>query len=683
MKRFLLLLAGHWALAVGLAADGPNAAFNLQDFAKLPVVFNGRHQPIDSVARNSLVQMRDRYSLYDSTEKRTVPAYEWFAEVAMNPDAADARRTFRIDHPELISLLKLPEKDEARGEDGKNYSWNQIEPGFKEVEDQARRVFEREDPKRSERPTDASQRTTFEQATIKLRSALTLYLRLKNTIIPGNTTNLLADVARFRAVAEEFRAKPTEPDVRQRLVSEIFNWELIDSFDAPLVLPPTEILPGREGWSRIGSGVASLVWGDQAGELFRTLQDLRRVSAAPGMEGSAMLNSLRERFNALLDGATAPKPTLAALETLEKLANAFRARDAATFNSQLAGYQQQLAGNPAVAADLQKASREAFFNRLAPFYNTMPLYVIAFLLGCFYWFNFSEWARKTSFWLIAVAFVVHTVGLIFRMWLEGRPPVTNLYSSAIFIGWGSVGLGLLLERFWKNAIGLVVGSALGFVTLIVAHNLALGGDTLQMLQAVLDTNFWLATHVVIVTLGYASTYVAGFLAIIYIVRGAFTMGLTEAVGKSLARMVYGIVCFATLFSFVGTVLGGIWADQSWGRFWGWDPKENGALIIVLWNALILHARWGGLVRERGLMNLAIVGNIVTSWSWFGTNMLGIGLHSYGFTSGAFMWLGIFIISQLVLVGLGLLPETMWRSSIPRSTAKEPKLKPTKRRPAAV
>ncbi len=132
-------------------------------------------------------------------------------------------------------------------------------------------------------------------------------------------------------------------------------------------------------------------------------------------------------------------------------------------------------------------------------------------------------------------------------------------------------------------------------------------------------------------------------------------------GKALTRMIYGIVCFATLFSFVGTVLGGIWADQSWGRFWGWDPKENGALIIVLWNALILHARWGGMVKERGIANLAIVGNIVTSWSWFGTNMLGIGLHSYGWTDSAFMWLMVFIGSQLALVALGLTPRARWRS----------------------
>jgi cytochrome c biogenesis factor len=126
-------------------------------------------------------------------------------------------------------------------------------------------------------------------------------------------------------------------------------------------------------------------------------------------------------------------------------------------------------------------------------------------------------------------------------------------------------------------------------------------------------------------------------------------------------MVYGVVCFATLFSFVGTVLGGIWADQSWGRFWGWDPKENGALLIVLWNAIILHARWGGLVRERGLMNLAVFGNIVTSFSWFGVNMLGIGLHSYGFMDAAFQWLRAFDISMLAIIALGLLPLHLWRS----------------------
>jgi ABC-type transport system involved in cytochrome c biogenesis permease subunit len=191
------------------------------------------------------------------------------------------------------------------------------------------------------------------------------------------------------------------------------------------------------------------------------------------------------------------------------------------------------------------------------------------------------------------------------MWLEGRPPVTNLYSSALFVGWGAVALCLVLERIYRNAIGSVAAGMIGFGTLLIAHHLALSGDTLEMMRAVLDSNFWLATHVVVVvTTGYAATFLAGFLALIYIVRGVFTKSLDKATADALARMVYGIVCFATLFSFVGTVLGGIWADQSWGRFWGWDPKENGALIIVIWNAIILHARWGGLVKQRGLMCLA-------------------------------------------------------------------------------
>jgi len=199
-----------------------------------------------------------------------------------------------------------------------------------------------------------------------------------------------------------------------------------------------------------------------------------------------------------------------------------------------------------------------------------------------------------------------------------------------------------------------------------------------MLQAVLDTNFWLATHVVIITLGYASTFFAGILGIAYILLGLFTPLLRQGVsrqgavaagragaaelGKVLAKMAYAIVCFATLFSFTGTVLGGIWADQSWGRFWGWDPKENGALIIVLWNAVVLHARWGGLVRERGVMVMTVVGNIVTAWSWFGVNLLSIGLHSYGFMEGGAKWLYyVFVPTQLVVIALGLIPTRLWRS----------------------
>src|SRR6185436_11753807 len=130
-------------------------------------------------------------------------------------------------------------------------------------------------------------------------------------------------------------------------------------------------------------------------------------------------------------------------------------------------------------------------------------------------------------------------------------------------------LGMILERLFRDGIGVAVAATLGFSSLIIAHQLSAEHDTMEMMRAVLDTNFWLATHVVVVTLGYASTFVAGFLALFYILLGVFTKALRPELARNLARMVYAIVCFATLFSFVGTVLGGIWADQSWGRFWGW------------------------------------------------------------------------------------------------------------------
>jgi cytochrome c biogenesis factor len=136
------------------------------------------------------------------------------------------------------------------------------------------------------------------------------------------------------------------------------------------------------------------------------------------------------------------------------------------------------------------------------------------------------------------------------------------------------------------------------------------------------------------------------------------------VNKTLYGMTYGVICFALFFSFLGTVLGGIWADQSWGRFWGWDPKENGALLIVLWNAIILHARWGGYARERGIMAMAIFGNVITSLSWFGVNMLGVGLHSYGFMDSAFWALAGVCASQLVLIAIAYVPPRFWARSTP-------------------
>ena len=356
------------------------------------------------------------------------------------------------------------------------------------------------------------------------------------------------------------------------------------------------------------------------------------------------------------------------LEPLAQIGAGWAAQDPALFNLGVGSLRAVV--QKAQPEALGQADHERLFNRAQPFYTGMVIYLIALLSLFASWLWKRELLQPAAFALLCAGALIHTAGLVSRIVLQGRPPVTNLYSSAVFVGWSAVILGIILERIYRKGFGTAVAGVAGFASLIVAHHLASDGDTMEMMRAVLDSNFWLATHVVTITIGYSGTFLAGALAIGYTLRRHLAPRLDPANTKALVSMTYGVICFALFFSFVGTVLGGIWADQSWGRFWGWDPKENGALLIVLWNAVILHSRWGGFVRERGLMAMAIFGNVITSLSWFGVNMLGVGLHSYGFIDSAFWALSAFIASQLLLVGLHLLPRRFWsrdRSVVAAST----------------
>jgi ABC-type transport system involved in cytochrome c biogenesis permease subunit len=616
MKKWLpWIVAGACALWL-LSGLRPvtEQGFQTRAFGRLPVLLNGRIQPLDSVARNSLLQIRTKQSVYLG-HGQSLTADEWLLEVMAKPETADSRAVFRIDHPELQSMLKLPKETNY-------FTFDQIKPGVDELEKQARRINEIED----------ANRTPFEKQVMHLYSNLSLYHRLKNSLQPEDSEDFAVEIAQFQktipagvtAVRAREQSKTYDQEAFNRVLEFLSRYDTLSNLAYPLLVPPPHPEKSRDDWQNVGTA----------------LMDVTR-------------------------GAELPP----AINYYASMATAYRQGKPDEFNRAVGEYQAWLGQN--FVPEARKGQREFFYNDFAPFYKAIYLYLAAFLLACISFFNLTEWLRRSALYLVSLAWLVHTFGLVLRMVLEGRPPVTNLYSSAIFIGWAAVLIGVILERFFPIGIGILTGSIIGFVTQVIAHNLALGGDTMEMLRAVLDTNFWLATHVVIVTLGYAATFFAGLLAVIYIVTGVFTRSLSANTGRMLARMVYGIICFATLFSFTGTVLGGIWADQSWGRFWGWDPKENGALIIVLWNALILHARWDGMVAERGIMNLAVFGNVVTSFSWFGVNMLGIGLHAYGFMEEAFKWLVIFIVSQLVIIGIGMLPQRFWLSFRSRPPAPVP------------
>ncbi len=636
MKRFIpllvLVLAAAW-LASALRPQKNAGEADLVAFGRLPVLVNGRIKPLDTVARTSLLMMQGRQRVSDPTNPKPLVATptEWLADVLFNPAKADDYPTFRLsatDSPELLTLMGITVKETKITYESAvlrtlaladfvpgtrtRFSFNQLSPKLAELDRQAQLAS----------PVDPQLRTLFQKAVMQLRERVMLYQRLKHSVQLPDSRNFLSEVVQFQqgltagvaAVRARQKGEPHDEAAFKAMLAAAQRYDTMDQLGYLLTIPPAAGDTDPTHWQTVGHTL---------------LETFETGDINPNVMAYAALGS------------------------------AWRDRSAVQFNEIVRLFGAQFTKR--FAPQLTKSDVETRFNAAEPFYKSTQLYIIAFLLAIFSWLKWPEVLGRSAFYLTLLAFVATTAGIATRMWLEDRPPVTNLYSSALFVGWGSVGLCLILEKIYRNAIGSVAAGMIGFVTLLIAHHLSLSGDTLEMMRAVLDTNLWLATHVVIVTIGYAATFLAGFLALIYIFRGVFTRSLDKDTADALARMVYGIVCFATFCSLVGTVLGGIWADQSWGRFWGWDPKENGALMIVLWNAVILHARWGGLVKQRGLMCLAIFGNVITSWSWFGTNMLGVGLHSYGFMDAAFWWLLFFVLTQVAVIALAQLPLARWRS----------------------
>ncbi len=253
-------------------------------------------------------------------------------------------------------------------------------------------------------------------------------------------------------------------------------------------------------------------------------------------------------------------------------------------------------------------------------------------------------------WSIGVAaLLMFTAAMTVRVIITGRPPVTSLYSSILFVGWVATVIGPVFSRRGVRKDIAVPAWLMGGVLIALSSGFGGGQDTLGILQAVLDTNFWLMVHVLTISLGYALNLFAGVVAHLYLGTKILQRYREDRLER-LYRLIYAFLASGLVFTFAGTMLGGFWADQAWGRFWGWDPKENGALMIVLWGSILLHARPAGLVKDTGFAVGTVLTIPVVLFSWFGVNLLGVGLHSYGFRNGSLIGLAGFSAFELVLAG---------------------------------
>ncbi len=696
----LVLVLAAW---IGSRARPPRSVDNLPDinaFGRLPVVFEGRVKPFDTLARNSL-RVISGLNTYRDDNNTQQPAIRWLLDEVTNSDQAGQHRVFRIESLDVLATLELKRRK------GFRYAFREFEehvnpaPGEQsEYRKQLATAME----------TAPEQMTQYQRKLRELHNKIQHYfaLRAAHTLIkPGTDVSFdrLMSIMRMRELTDERAnlplAVPSAELEWQTLSLESLRAWARDAaaewkVDSPGALA-TELVrrfgelrdPGFEANVRSRAIDQVVVRARQQGlpgppsELRATIQrHLEQLNAEErerliGRIRQELLDGIVQQVSGVLVPIVGPQglstETPVGYRRLAEIFAAWEADQAETFNLEIEKLREDYETESPKDYRGWKAGFEHHFNNFEPFVLAMGLYVIVFLLVAISWLIWPEQFNRAALWLVYLTFALHTYGLVSRIIISGRPPVTNLYSSAVFIGWAAVVAGIIIERVYRMGMGNVISAAAGFGTLLIAQNLAGDGDTFTVLVAVLDTQFWLATHVVCITEGYTSTYVAGLLGIVYILRGVCTPSLSDSVGKNLARAIYGTTCTAMFFSFVGTVLGGLWADDSWGRFWGWDPKENGALIIVLWNALVLHARWDGMIKDRGLAVLAVLGNITVSWSWFGVNELGVGLHSYGFTEGVMMYLGIFCGSQLLIAGAGCLPKRLWWS---HNVTAEPDKSPT-------
>lgn len=428
---------------------------------------------------------------------------------------------------------------------------------------------------------------------------------------------------------------------------------------------PVGGLPEGEGEEPKSAGV---------GEVMATAPIIRQVLQESQAAGKEMPPHVRHLLEQLLDGANASKAgpflfppanpedehwlspgervmnvmemktrdvegSIADIKRIEEVSRAIFESEA-EFRTELGELKDDLVSRAEARSEYDKVPLEAEYYRRNWLLYALAFFLVGTLLAMGMWMTRGTAARILGWGVWATtltAWVMVVIPIVKRSIIMERPPVGNLYDTIIFITAAVVVFGSVVEWFTRRRLALGTMPIAGVLLILLARLFEVGEarDHMDPLVAVLRSNYWLTTHVITIVLGYASGLVTAVLGIVYVLlRGLGLDGGDKSLRRSLTRAVYGMVCVTLFLSLVGTVLGGIWANDSWGRFWGWDPKENGALMIVLANLAILHARLGGYIREWGLHLSGIFMAAIVTFSWWNVNMLDTGLHNYGFTDGA-------------------------------------------------
>ena len=269
--------------------------------------------------------------------------------------------------------------------------------------------------------------------------------------------------------------------------------------------------------------------------------------------------------------------------------------------------------------------------------------------------------------LVILGIVFHASGIAMRCMIGGRPPVTNMYESIIWVSFAVTFFGMIFFARYRTPVYLLAALPVTLTALLLVFQMPIAmPSSIDPLVPVLRDNFWLTIHVLTITLSYAAFALAMGFGHILLFRYARNPRETRA-DAPMHFWLYRVLQLGVLLLAAGTILGGVWANYSWGRFWGWDPKETWALIALLCYITTLHGRLAGWWTQFGLVVASVVCFLAVLMAWYGVNfVLGKGLHSYGFGIGGETYVATFVIADLLFVAFAV-----WRYRSARRTATAP------------
>ncbi len=254
---------------------------------------------------------------------------------------------------------------------------------------------------------------------------------------------------------------------------------------------------------------------------------------------------------------------------------------------------------------------------------------------------------KTPLIVTGISISIQLIGIVMRIMISGRAPITNMYETVMFSGLGALILSLCIFYFKRDKLFILAGVGYNILCLFMmmfANNML--NSSISPLVPVLRDNFWLSTHVTTIILSYAALALSWMAANITLYK-LVKKSLTKKDYRYYQDLIYTCIKVGIILLSAGIILGGVWADYSWGRFWGWDPKETWSLIVLLFYMALVHGKYSNWVTTHRFVLAAAGGFMTVMMAWFGVNyILASGLHSYGFSEGGALFLGSFFLIQI-------------------------------------